>query len=344
MKTSMRQISLLFVALIGSLMLCSTPIKADEKPLKVAVLPSTDSSAYNLGGALQSALERLFKETGIYSPIISEDPLQGFTPIEVGRAIRNLEVNALSFVLLEQERISVFLFDSDHPLKFIVSSQNLNDAPATKIDSIHLENKFREAFNEAIRSHKEERYQELPGARSDRVTSYMKHSRQDPKIAGETRILFRELAAQTDTSTYLGANIGMSRFSSANTSSSTVTFGLTGGFQVQPRVSAELGLAASTYLIGSLGGRYAIPFKEEVVKFSIGFDVASVLASITQNSGYGSPNLTYNSPPFKSGSFLYGPGIFFDIPLLGATLRGDLRFYTGSGTIIVGTYGFIYYL
>ncbi|NBT57494.1 hypothetical protein EBT16_01805 [bacterium] len=334
-----------FYLLIGLVLVLSQHFaKADTQPLKVAVLPSTDSTTYNLGTPLQKALERLYQETGSYLPSLSEEPLQGFTPIEVSRAMRNQNVGALSFVLLEPERISVFLFDYDHPLQFIVSSKTLDDVPASALDSAHIETKFRAAFKEVLRFHKEERFQELPGARSERVATYMKHSRQDKKIADETRVLFRELASQTDSPLYLGAQIGMSRFRSQNTSSSTVTFGVNAGYQIKPRISAELGVAASTYLIGSLGARYALPFKEEIVKLSIGLDVASVVASITQNSGYGSPNLTYNSPPLKNGSFFVGPGIFFDIPLLGAVLRGDLRFYTGNGTIIVGTYGFVYYL
>lgn len=322
----------------------SSVVKADDQPTSVAVLPSTDSSTYNLGTPLQQALVRLYRESGSFSPSLSDQTLEGFTPIEISRVIREQKVSALSFVLLEQERLSVFIFDKTHPLEFIVSSQNLTGAPATGITSTFIEAKFRAAFNDATRFHKEENYQELPGARTDKIASASKRSQQDPRIADESRVLFRELSSQTDSSVYLGAQIGMSRFGSEGTSSSTVTFGLNTGYQFNPRVSAEAGLSASTYLIGSLGGRYALPFKEEFIKLSVGFDVASVLASITQNSGYGSPNLTYNSPPLSKGTFFLGPGIFFDIPLLGATLRGDLRFYTGTGTIIVGTYGLVYYL
>lgn len=318
--------------------LAGTEARAQDRvePVKIAVLPSTDSSTYNLGTSLQQALLKLYRKNGTYQPTLSAEPLEGFTPAEISRAMLDQNVSSLTFVLLEQERVSVFLFDKNHPSQFIVSSKNLTEGS--------VETNFRAAFEETILFHKNERYQELPGAKSDKLTSSFKFSKPDPRIAEESRLLFRELSAQTDSSVYVGAQLGMSRFGNQGTSSSTVTFGLTGGYQIAPRISVEGGLSASTYLMGSIGGRYALPFKEEFVKFSIGLDVASVLASITQNTGYGSPNLTYNSPPLNRGAFFVGPGIFFDIPLLGATLRGDLRFYAGSGTVIVGTYGLVYYL
>jgi hypothetical protein len=334
----------LLASLILGLSLFPALSQAEEQPVKVSVLPSTDSSTYNLGNPLQQALVRLYKETGTYTPSSSDEALPGFTPIEISRAMRNNSVDAVSFVLLEQERISVFLFDKSHPLEFIVSSKNFNDSPRTALNSSYIESKFRSAFNEVIVSHKEEKYQELPGARSEKLADSSRRANRDPRIAEESRVLFRELSSLTDSNTYIGASLGMSRFGSEGTSASTVTFGLSAGYQIKPRVSIEGGLSASTYLIGSIGGRYALPFKEEFVKLSVGLDVASVLFSITQNYGYGSPNLTYNSPPLTRGTFFVGPGIFFDIPLLGATLRGDLRFYTGTGTIIVGTYGLVYYL
>ncbi|NBX76250.1 MAG: hypothetical protein EBQ92_06820 [Proteobacteria bacterium] len=319
-------------------------VLADEQPTKVSVLPSTDSSTFNLGAPLQQALARLYKEAGTYSPTTSDEELSGFTPLEISRTIRKNNMDALSFALLEQERISVFLFDKNHPLEFIVSSKNFTDAPRTGITSAFIESKFRSAFNEVVVYHREEKYQELPGARTEKLADASKRTVRDPRIADESRVLFRELSSLTDSNAYIGASLGMSRFGSEGTSASTVTFGLSAGYQIKPRVSIEGGLSASTYLIGSIGGRYALPFKEEFIKLSVGLDVASVLFSITQNYGYGSPNLTYNSPPLTRGTFFVGPGIFFDIPLLGATLRGDLRFYTGTGTIIVGTYGLVYYL
>jgi len=331
-------------SLIIGLSVFSTVLQAEEQPIKISVLPSTDSSTYNLGSPLQQALARLYKETGTYLPSTSDEALSGFTPLEISRAMRDKNVTALSFVLLEQERISVFLFDKNHPLQFIVSSRNLTSGTQAAINSAMIETQFKSAFKEVLASHKEEKFQELPGAKAEKLADSSKRTKRDPRMAEESRVLFRELSSLTDSPLYIGAHLGMSRFGSEGTSSSTVTFALSGGYQIKPRISIEGGLSASTYLIGSVGGRYALPFKEESVKLSVGLDIASVLFSITQNYGYGSPNLTYNSPPLNRGTFFVGPGIFFDIPLLGATLRGDLRFYTGTGTIIVGTYGLIYYL
>ncbi|MFM8268939.1 MAG: outer membrane beta-barrel protein [Pseudomonadota bacterium] len=325
----------LLASVVFSLSVCFSFLRADESPAKVAILPSTDSSTYDLGSDLQKALSKLYRESGNYLPSQSELNLESFTPPEVSRLMVELNVNALSFVLLEQERLSLFLFDKNHPLQFIVSSKTLNN---------DIESKFKLAFEDLTRLHKEERYQELPGAKNERVASTTKWPKRDPRIADEARVLFRTLSSQTNSSVYVGAQIGMSRFSQQENSSSAVTFGFNGGYEINPRVTVEAGLSASSFLITSLGGRYALPFKEELFKLSVGLDVASVLASITQNSLYGPSNLTEKSPSFRTGSFFVGPGIFFDIPLLGATLRGDLRFYTGSGTIIVGTYGLVYYL
>jgi outer membrane protein assembly factor BamA len=136
----------------------------------------------------------------------------------------------------------------------------------------------------------------------------------------------------------------MARLSNRQDNASTVVFGVSLGHQFSPQWGAEAGLSVSSYLIGSAGARYYIPFMEKVVKLSLGFDLASVLGTVSQNSTFNSdPKFSY-SPNIRAGSILAGPGVFFDIPLLGAALRGDLRFYTGSSTVLVGTYGFIYYL
>ncbi|NBW98638.1 hypothetical protein EBR03_03615 [bacterium] len=330
--------------LLFLLAIIAAPLTWAEAPLrKLSVLPTTDSSAYGLGSALQSALSTLYQQAGTYEVTTSNEALPGFTPLEISRMLEANRTELLSFVLLEPERLSIFIFDKEQPLQFIVSTKSFNDGTPAPIDSALIETRFREAFAEATTSLAQKAFQDLPGANADAAIA--KNERRDNRIAQETRLLFRELASQTDSSLYFGAQIGMARFGSAGQSSSTVAFGFNGGYQVAPRISVEAGLSASTYLMGSLGARYKIPFAEEIVTLSVGLDAASVFRAITQKAGYTNPNLQYNSPPINDGSLFVGPGIFFDIPLLGAALRGDIRLYVGNGSnILMGTYGFVYYL
>jgi hypothetical protein len=41
---------------------------------------------------------------------------------------------------------------------------------------------------------------------------------------------------------------------------------------------------------------------------------------------------------------MFGGGIAFDVPLLGATMRGEFAYYTGGGSVLLGTYGLAYSL
>jgi len=329
---------LFLILVLGAL---SFNIQAETSRKKLSVLSTSDTSSYGLGLALQNALATLYDQTGKYKVENSALQLEGFSPIEISRTMRELNSDTISFALLEQERISIFLFDSNYPFEFIVSSESLQD-PA--ITSAFIEAQFRKAFDQIIQRLQANQFESLPSARSERVAQKME-MRKDKRVAQESRILFRELASQTDSPYHLGAQIGMSRFGAGGTSSSVVTFGLNGGYALNQNLSLDVGVSASTYVMASVGGRYWYPIGDKVVKIGVGFDIANVLKNITQNAGYFSPNLTYNNPPIRNGAFLVGPGVFFDIPLLGAALRGDLRILMGAGhTVFVGTYGFIYYI
>lgn len=320
----------------------SAPARTDRK--KLSVLATSDTTTYGLALPLQTALATLYDQTGLFKVETSGLNLQGFSPIEISRALRDLNSEAISFALIEQERISIFLFDSGHPFEFIVTTENLMVDQSGVVTSPIIEAQFRKGFEQVIQKIQSNQYEALPSAQSDRVTQ-KKESRRDKRIAQETRILFRELASQTDSAYHLGAQIGMTRFGAEGKSSSVVTFGLNGGYAITPKISLDVGVSASTYVMGSVGGRYWFPIGDQVVKIGAGFDIANVLKNITQNAGYFMPNLTYNNPPIRNGAFLVGPGVFFDIPLLGAALRGDLRVLVGAGhTVVMGTYGFIYYL
>lgn len=328
---------------LGSVLFSNSALARTERK-KLSVLATSDTSSFGLALPLQTALATLYDQTGFFKVETSGLNLQGFSPIEISRAFRDLNSELLSFSLIEQERISIFLFDSGHPFEFIVTTEGLSGDSSGMVTSPQIEAQFRKAFDQAIQKFQTNQYEPLPSAQSERVTQKME-TRKDKRIAQETRILFRELASQTDSPYHLGAQIGMSRFGAEGKSSSVVTFGLNGGYSVTPRISVDVGVSASTYVMGSVGGRYWFPIGDQVVKIGAGFDIANVLKNITQNAGYFMPNLTYNNPPIRNGAFLVGPGVFFDIPLLGAALRGDLRVFVGAGhTVVMGTYGFIYYL
>jgi len=339
----MKNLTLRLCGLFVFLSFLIYPLKAlaESNRPKLAILPSTDTSSYRLGAPLQNALGILFKQQNQFEVLVSKNELAGFSPQDIKSSMTIEGSELLSFVLLEQARISIFLFDSSHPAEYLYSSQVFSDSPTTKVDTPQIEKRFREAFTQVMAAHKQAQYQPLPGTKQQ-STNLSSNKFSDPRIAEESRTLFRELSSQLESPFSIGAQIGMARFSSQGTTSSTVAFGLMGNYQLSPRVLLEAGANVSHYLMIQGGPRYVLPLNEKVVKFSVGLDIANVVTPVTQNLGYVSSSFSYDNPPIARGSLFFGPSLFFEIPLLGASLRGDLRFYTGSGTILMGTYGFVY--
>ena len=333
MKISKILLGLLILSFWGHLSAASET----SSKLKLKLLPTSDNASLELGSVVDQKLFELYQQQSPFEVTLSNVELPGFTPLEIRRAIRDSEGELISFALLEEERLSIFLFNKFRPLEFIVSSQG----PVNPKSSLDLDKSLKKAFSDVLLSYQFDRYQKLPTANSPALA---RSSKLDPKAAEETRLLFRELASQMDTTFSLGAQIGMTRFASDSTSSSVVTFGVHGGYQVNPRYSLEGGLFFSSYLTGTAGARYWMPFAEEVVKLGVGLDLAQVFLPITQNSGYGGIDLTYNAPKISNGALFAGPGLFFDIPLLGASMRGELRLFFGSTTLLMGSYGLVYYL
>lgn len=329
----MRLAKILLVLSFSLLTVCSVTSAGESSAERLAVLPSTDNSTFQIPGPLQSALVSLFQDEKQFEVLTSSESLDSFNEADIKAAFEKLQVSYLSFSVLEQNRISVFIFSHQNTNQFIASSKLFSQGS-------ELEGQLRAAVQEALNALKAKQFKFLPGAvvaQSDSQSSQL-------GLSENSRALFRELSSMTDSPIYMGAQIGMARLANKENTSSTVVFGVSGGYQFHPQWSAEAGLSVSSYLMGTLGGRYHIPIMEKVIKLSIGFDVASILGPVSQNSSYNSdPQFSY-SPNIKTGSILAGPGVFFDIPLLGAALRGDLRFFTGSSTVLVGTYGFIYYL
>lgn len=302
----------------------------------IAVLPTTDQSRFNFTVPLQKGLGRLLEESQRYSVVLSNRTIGAYSPEVIRTLMEEEHVEALSFALLENTRISVFFFHHDHPKEYIAQSQLFKDPK-------ELEEKFKSIVKSVLEMETQGKYSLLPG-QSDGDRKAPKLAYKSLKLEGDARRLFREFSTISDSPISLGAQIGMARFSNQSVSSSTVIFEVTGGYQLNPDFSLEAGMSVSSYLLGHAGIRYSIPIAEKVVRFAVGLDGATVMANITQNNTENTSLNSYYAPKLNSGSLLVGPGIFFDIPLLGATLRGDLRFYTGATSVFIGTYGFVYYL
>ena len=301
-----------------------------------AVLPSIDQSQLNFAAPLQKGLVRLLNDSRKFKGYLSNRSLASFKPEVIQSILDGEQVNSISFALLEPTRISVFFFHRNRPKEFIAQSELFSQPK-------ELEEKFKIVVQNVLNAVEQEQYSFLPGQKDGDVNA--KHSvYKSPKLESETRQLFREFSSISDSPFSLGTQIGMARFSAGTASTSTVIFGLSAGYQLDPNFSLEVGGSVSSYVLGNAGIRYSIPVAEKVVRFSLGLDVATVMANLTRNNTDNTYFNSYFAPEIKSGTVLLGPGFFFDIPLLGATMRGDLRFYSGSTSIFIGTYGFVFYL
>lgn len=102
--------------LLFLLAIIAAPLTWAEAPLrKLSVLPTTDSSAYGLGSALQSALTTLYQQTGTYEVTTSNEALSGFTPLQISRMLEANRTELLSFVLIEPERLSILFLIRNNP-------------------------------------------------------------------------------------------------------------------------------------------------------------------------------------------------------------------------------------
>lgn len=136
---------------------------------------------------------------------------------------------------------------------------------------------------------------------------------------------------------YVGANIGMARFSARGATASTVSLGGYLGVKLVERLRLEAGADVFSYLMLHGDMRYQLPLGERYVSLSIGIGLNHITSVVTQNRGF--------NPTFlRTGQLLYGPSLSFDVPLLGASVRGDIRVLFGEATILMGTYGLAYAL
>lgn len=298
----------------------------------LGVLPSTDTSSFNLGANLQNAMMTLFSQMQYYKVQVLNTPLAGFTEPEVARVRALTGMEILSFAYLEQERISLFLFDKAKPKEFLVVTQGLIDPMLGNVVTPQvIEYKFKMAFNQLVNAYYKGEFQPLPGS-SPAAAAADADSPQ--RRAEESRRLFRELTALQDNRWYLGATIGMARYAGGPGSASSVDFGAFGGSRFGERFRGEMGFNFFAYSLLHFDFGYHMPFAEKYVSLYLLGSFGTVLGVIT--------GPRFDNEAKLSGGLMYGPGISFDIPLLGANIRGEIKIYVGSGSILFGSYGISY--
>ena len=304
----------------------------------MSVLPSTDTSGLNLAGPLQNALARLYQSTGAFNLQLASYSLPGYAAADVKKLETYLNSPLLSFCYLEKERIAVFLFDANRPDDFIVASQSLVDANGQPVlTNEWIEHQFRAAFAQVITLYKQNQFQPLPGSHVDSEQLAQEEAEDARKRAAESRRLFRELAQLEERNYYIGASVGMARFAGEGASTSTVDVGGFAGLKISDSMRLEGGVDVFSYALVHLDMRYHLPINEKYVSAALSLGVGDILTNVTKNLGYEATTL-------NSGQLLFGPGISFNIPLLGANIRGDLRFYLGGGSVLLGSYGLTYSL
>jgi hypothetical protein len=329
--------ALLFVCQAGRSEELPAAAPAPENGKRVVlILPSTDTSPLNLGVPLQYGLGQLFQTIPEFETKLSSFTIGGYTEYDLKKAYAAMGNQILTFVYMEKERLSIFFFDPTQPKYFIVASNPLQDPndPSKAPDNAIAEAAMKKTFDEVITLLRTNQWQLLPGASADTESLAVEEEKEMRRRAEEARAIFRELNAVQEKFWYFGTNFGMSRFTGGGSAASTINLGILGGIRPGDRMRVELGFDFFSYALGHLDGRYTLPIAEKYVTLSVSLGIGFVLAPLTANRGANDASLT-------SGSILFGPGVGFEIPLLGANIRGELRYYLGGGTVLLGTYGIV---
>lgn len=303
----------------------------------LAVLSTNESGSFGLAVSLQQALANLYQQTQYYNVQIVNQPLPAFTELEINKLYATLKTNLLSFAYLEAERITLFLFDSTRPKDFISASQGLIDPMlGNEVNPQVVEYKFRVCFNQLLSLYYQGQFQPLPSSQNIATSE---NETDDPvKRAEISRRLFKELASLNDGRYSIGASIGMARFTGETGSASNVNFGGLVGYSLSEKLNLEGVLDIFQYVTASLSLKYRFLLKNRYLSLYGSLNAGKILGTIMgPRSGLG-----IEEPSLPSGGTVFGPGFTFDVPLLGASLRGDIRLLFGSGLLILGNYGLVY--
>lgn len=311
--------------------LCLAVTASAEQKRTLTVLGTTDTSQLFVGRKMQTLLADRFQKTNLFTVATHASSPSGYSPEALAPLFKETGSDLLSFAYVDRDRAAIFLFDQNRPGKYIATSETLSGSPTNRLTETWLENQFNKAFAELMRQYAVAGFETIPEQQAD--------EEQTKELSRDERgkRLFNELAKISDGSAYLGASIGMARFEAQGAKASTVNLGIYGGVKVVRRLRLELGTDIFTYMLLNGDIRFQLPILESYVSISVGGGGSYLLAQITQNRGF---NPTYLTP----GQFFFGPSLSFDVPLLGATVRGDIKLLLGPATILVSTYGLSYAL
>lgn len=297
----------------------------------MAVLQTTTTAAAASASEIQNLLADKFTKTRLFQTQTQNGSLAGYDLKSLEDAFNKTGTDLLSFAYVDNERVALFLFDSDRPGKYIATSDPLKGSPTNRLTPEWVDLRMSAAFTELMRQYAMAKFEDIPTPPAAEVTS------QELTKEERGRRLFNELSMLQDGSFYLGANLGMARFSAQGSSASVVSIGGYAGIKILPRIRLEAGADIFSYLLLHADLRLQVPIAERYLVVSLGGGVNQIAAVVTQNRGF---NPTY----LQTGQMLFGPSISFDVPLMGASIRGDIRVLFGSAAILLATYGLSYTL
>lgn len=308
---------------------------AEAEPQYTATVANTiDASPFNVGDSLRMGLGTMLQSTGSLTVQLVDYTFAAVTVEEVAKAFSSIPSDLILFAHIEKESLSVLLLAKERPTSFIVASRRLDYDSNGQTTIPHIESKFVEAVNSVLSDYNAGTFQPLPGSQNQVAVAENEHN---SRKADEARALYRELASLERETWYGAANIGMARFSQTDTSGKTnavsnVDFGTVGGYRLNSRFAFEAGFDVFTHLLAHSEARYHIPFMNKYIDLSITGGVAKILGKFTRSAASGIDDSL-------SRSVLFGPGLAFDAPLLGAIIRAEARYYLGQTSVMVATYG-----
>lgn len=296
----------------------------------LVVLPASDGTGLNMGAAIQKAFGQLLADTGLFKIRFGTYVVTGYTTSAISKAHQELSSDLIAFAYLEKQRINLFLFDHNRPEQFIIAAEPIDGN--TPLSPQIVDGKLAGAFAQLIQMFKTDQFQPLPGIDSDSVELSNEEKEEQKKRMTEARELFHEMSLVVDRPFYVGASIGMARYSSTLNSASNVDFGFVIGRHFGNYIRVEAGADVFSYAMATGSVHSRIPFGERYVSLSLGLGGGYVISQTTANTGFDTPSI-------KAGDMMFGPMLTFTIPLLGANIRGELRYYLGASSLFVGTYG-----
>ncbi len=299
----------------------------------IAVLETTDSAGWNVATRLQNALAERFTKSRLFEAQTHPLSLTAYTPEALKTAYDQTRTELLSFAYVDKERIALFLFDYNRPGRYIATSEAMVGSPTGRITNEWLDARFGLAFTTLLRRYAAGDFEAIPSQEPEGETTAEPEMSRDEK----GRRLFQELSKLQDGSLYIGTHIGMARFESQGRAASTVNVGLFSGIKLYDRLRLEAGVDLFSYMLLHGDVRVTLPIAERYVALNLGVSVNHITATVTQNRGF--------NPTFvRTGQVLFGPTLSFDVPLLGASVRGDIKALFGETTILLATYGLAYTL